>query len=137
MLRFHRAMLVVVLISCCVGGLSGCVELTELVDAILGPPGDGPPSDGGGLPRVRLTVSNPSPQLSEEVLLVCSDVPGSPSSDMFAFSPAGLLSPTGTPGQAVFIVSQSDIGVEFAFTCTGRNDSGTSLPSSPQSFIPS
>lgn len=88
-------------------------------------------------PAVRLTVSNPSPLVNEEVLLSCVVTSGNSASVSFSFqSNAGRLSVNSTTGRAGFIVSESDFGTEFIFTCIATSAAGTSRPSNRLVVIP-
>ena len=96
-------------------------------------PDDQPPGD---IPVVRLDLSNPSPQVNEEVQLTCSVVGGDAGGVLFDFQPAnGRLFINRTSGTASFIVEETDISVEFVVTCIGTNETGTSRPSNQQVII--
>jgi len=102
--------------------------------------GAGPVDDDGeNRPSVTLEVSNPTPQLNEEVVFTCSLASASGAGEtLFEFQPEnGRLAIDADRGTAVFIVQESDIGVAFTFTCTATNDNGTSEPSNPRIIIPS
>ncbi len=91
----------------------------------------------GDVPVVRLTLSNPSPQVGEEVILRCEVVTGGSLGTTFAFQPdEGRLFVDRATGSASFIVEGSDIGVAFSFTCSATDDTGTSEPSNEQVIIP-
>ena len=140
--------LMVPLLAALLVSVGGCVELQQ---ALHGPIGD---SDGGGthmppddtepdgqpdagIPTVRLSVSNPAPQVNEEVLLTCSVVSDDIDGVTFDFQPAdGRLFVDHTAGTATFIVEQTDIGVVFGFTCTGATEDGTSQPSNEGLIVP-
>lgn len=119
----------------------GCIELQAALQGVLpGPAGPGTPSTngddepddqpGGSVPTVRLQVSNPSPQVNEEVILTCSVVSADAAGVTYAFQPAdGRLFVNRARGTATFIVEESDVEVAFTFTCTATNEAGTSQPS--------
>ncbi len=125
---------------------AGCIELQLALQGVV--PGfdgrppttdrDGEPDDRpeGNIPVVRLDVSNPSPQVNEEVVLTCSLVGDDAAGVRFDFQPAdGRLFVNRTRGTASFIVEETDIGVAFALTCTATNETGTSGPSNQQVII--
>ncbi len=110
--------------------VNGTAEETWLGDE---EPDDQPPGD---IPVVRLDLSNPSPQVNEEVRLTCSVVGGDAGGVLFDFQPANdRLFINRASGTASFIVEETDIGVEFAVTCTATNETGTSRPSNQQVII--
>lgn len=140
--------LMVPLLPALLVSVGGCVELQQALHGGIGdsdgggphtPPNDTEP-DGqpdAGVPVVRLSVSNPAPQVNEEVLLTCSVVNGDSGGVTFDFQPAdGRLFVDHTAGTATFIVEQADIGVAFAFTCTGATQDGTSQPSNEELIVP-
>ncbi len=126
---------------------AGCIELqAALQGALPGPAGTGPPVTNGddqpddqpgeSVPTVRLQVSNPSPQVDEEVTLTCSVVSGDSAGVTYAFQPAnGRLFINHATGTATFIVEESDVEVAFTFTCTATSEAGTSQPSNQQVII--
>lgn len=130
----------------------GCLEIRDALEGSLteafglpaGPGGLEPTGDSaadsddsiGSVPQVRLSVSNPTPQLNEAVGLTCSVVGGSSEAVTFDFQPAGRLIVNRAAGTATFIVLETDLGVAATFTCTGTNAEGTSPPSDSLVFIP-
>ncbi|MFQ5413038.1 MAG: hypothetical protein ACE5E6_01130 [Phycisphaerae bacterium] len=127
-----------------------CVNLEPRApdDASSGTGPVAPPPDTGnipgpvlpgatGTPRVTLTVTNPTPNLLEEVQFLCVVEGGSAEGVTFAYQPddARLVVDSAT-GVASIIVQESDLGVGVTFTCTGTNASGTGPPSLPQTVIP-
>ncbi len=126
---------------------AGCIELQLALQGVV--PGsidgrppttdrDAEPDDRpeGNIPVVRLDVSNPSPQVNEEVVLTCSVVGGDAAGVRFDFQPADdRLFVNRTRGTASFIVEETDISVSFAFTCTATNETGTSGLSNQQVII--
>ena len=129
----------------------GCVELGILLgdgwpngstngSATDGSDGDDQPPDSNGpdgVPVVRLDVSNSNPLAGEELLFECTLVGGDPDGVTFAFQPAGgrlIVDPQS--GTALYVVDQSDVGVELVVTCTATNAFGTSEPSNQQVIIP-
>lgn len=111
---------------------------------------------GGSVPAVRLQVSNPSPQVNDEVTLTCTVVRGDTAGVTYGFQsvdiphrvarharfkshpaylPDGRLFVNHATGTATFIVEESDVGVAFNFTCTATNEAGTSRPSNQQVII--
>lgn len=94
-------------------------------------------SNGDSIPTVRLFASNPAPQLNEEVTLTCTILSGDETNVTFDFEPASArLIVDEDLGTASFIVSETEIGVSFTFTCTARNDYGTSPPSNSVLITP-
>ena len=126
---------------------SGCIDLQLALQEVLhGPFGGRPPTTNGDdepddqaqgdIPVVRLDLSNSSPQVNEEVRLTCSVVGGDAGGVVFDFQPAnGRLFINRASGTASFIVEETDVGVEFAFTCTATNETGTSGPSNQRVII--
>lgn len=129
----------------------GCVELGILLgdgwpngstdgSATDGSDGDDQPPDSNGpdgVPVVRLDVSNSNPLAGEELLFECTLVEGNSDGVTFAFQPAGgrlIVDPQS--GTALYVVDQSDVGVELVVTCTATNAFGTSEPSNQQVIIP-
>ena len=119
----------------------GCFELREALrgagsadDAM--PSGDAVDSNGE-LPSVVLHVSNPTPQLNEEVQLLCSVVSGSADEVTFSIQPAQeLASLNPTTGVATIVIALSDLGTVLAFACTASNEAGTSPPSNTVVLFP-
>jgi hypothetical protein len=137
-------------LSLLVGLAGGCVELGIYLSGMIptdspngsgsgGVDGDGGPSEGNGgdgVPVVRLEVSNPFPQSNEEVFLTCVLTDGDPEDVTFAFQPAsGRLIVDSRTGRASFVVDASDVGIEYAVTCTATNAFGTSQASNEQVII--
>jgi hypothetical protein len=141
--------------------VSGCIELrSALLYALTGSAGTraddgggGVPDDGNGgqepdgndngsvapaTPRVRLTVSNPVPQLGEQVNLSCTRTDGVVGEEVaYSFMPEGrLTSINEDQGTAILIVDESHIGVELILTCQGTNEAGTGPESTSVSIIP-
>ena len=89
-------------------------------------PGNGSePVGGDGVPVVRLTASNVSPQAGEEVILDCQLVSGSTDALAFSFDlRSNRLTVDSERGRATFVVDQTDIGVAQSFTCSGTNSNG-------------
>lgn len=91
----------------------------------------------GLIPRVALSVSNPAPQVNEEVILTCQIISGQSTGALFDFQPnSGRLIVNPTLGTASLIIAESDVGASFTFTCTAANEFGTSNPSTPRLIIP-
>lgn len=142
--RLLLPLLTVVLLS------SGCLEFGALVGQALtdgtggsfGSDGlldgqDGDSGGSGGIPVVGLSVSNPTPQLNEQVVLTCTLVSGSAAAVTYAFQGGqGRLIGNAGSGTASLIVDASDAGRQFTITCTATTTAGTSEPSSPQTIIP-
>lgn len=131
--------------------LGGCVAIQDiLVQATSGAQDDTPTANGGddgsngepaggdpdeGVPVVSLSVSNPTPQVNEDVILTCT-ADGGNSGLRFDFQPAiGRLVVNDRTGVATLTVDESDVGQTFSFTCTGTNDQGTSEPSNEQMIL--
>jgi hypothetical protein len=125
-----------------IGGGGGCTALEAILQGVFAPsPDDG--SDGGdtngpGVPAVTLTVSNPTPQLNETVVLQCSVIGSAGETVTFAFQPDDprlIVNPT--TGTASFVVQESDVvGAGLTFTCTATSAGGTSPPSNEVVIIP-
>ncbi len=112
---------------------SGCVPIEIPPDGGNGN-GDTPEPTA---PQVVFTVSNPNPQINEEVLLTCSVVAGEGAGTTFDFQPSnGRLFAGAVAGTAAFLVEASDIGVAFTYTCTATNEHGTSESSNAQTILP-
>jgi len=109
--------------------------------------GGRPPAGGNGLDppngtpngitlAVVLTVSNPSPNVGEEVILQCRVVEGDPTGATFSFQPTNLsLITDERRGTARLVIDASFAGSELGFTCTASNGSDTSSPSNRQTII--
>ncbi len=86
---------------------------------------------------VVLSVSNPNPQVGEEVTLSCNIISGTATDPVFDFQPSDRLVAIGTTnGSAFFIVDETDTNIEFTFTCIVTVSGVTSDPSPPQTIIP-
>ena len=106
----------------------GCVEFTL-------PPSDGDPADPP-VPVATLSVSNPTPQVNEEVVLTCSAAGGG-DGVTFAFQPTtSRLQVDERRGTASFIVQETDVGIALSVTCTATNEHGTSGLSNVQFITP-
>jgi len=110
-----------------------------------GDPSNGFPADGDNdndspdprdLPVVRLTVSNPSPQVGETVRLQCRILSGDATNAVYAFTPAERITVDTRTGDADFIVDAADVGTEFEFTCRTTSASGEGPGSNRATFIP-
>jgi hypothetical protein len=126
----------------------GCLEIltairgVEAGDEIESPPEGGsdtePDGDTSeGVPVVSLRVSNPSPQPNETVTLTCTLTAGSADGVTFEFEPALRVSHSGGSATARFTPTESDIDVQFSFTCRGTNEFGTGSRSNTVNVIPS
>lgn len=133
-------------LGCAAGG---CVEIAFILTGGSGSSADGGGStgsfgndrpagaDSGGVPVTRLTASNTSPSVQEEVFLTCARIAGDAAGITFTFAPNdGRLFVDRRQGTASFIVSESDVSQEFVFTCTATNDAGTGEPSNSVVIIP-
>lgn len=126
---------------------TGCVEL-----GIIPPPDNGgidPPGNGNtngndngdddGIPRVRLSASNLTPQVDEEVTLRCILTNDATEPILYQFQagggPIGRVQVDEQRGTARFIVQQPDIGVAVSVTCTGTNEFGEGPPSTAQVIV--
>ncbi len=125
----------------------GCVELRTLLggDDVAAGGNTSGGSGGGGLeplgggdtvPTAELTVTNPVPQVGEEVTLTCDLVGGSGDASYAFQTSFGRLSHVDGASTATFIVDESDIGQELSFTCTATDGAGTSEPSASQIVFP-
>ncbi len=124
---------------------TGCAELQVILQAILdastangSSENGGDDADGSAIPAVTLTVSNPTPQLNEEVILLCSVVGDADGPLAFDFQPDDpRLVVNQSAGTGSFVVQETDIGgAGFAFTCTATTNAGTSTPSNEVVIIP-
>lgn len=125
---------------------AGCIELQEAfrdTDTVGDTPQpndtDDPSTDGpdDGAPIVELLASNPTPQLNEEVQLLCRVVGGSADGVTFAIQPIQeLASLNTTTGTASLIIDLADVGAVLFFACTGTNESGTGPPSNTVVILP-
>ena len=127
---------------------ASCVELQLLLGGARNPPpagnstgndNDGEPGNDNDspVPAVRLSVSNPSPIVGEEVVLTCSLTSGDAAGASFSFEPFHpRLIVDAARGTARFIVSESDAGTEFSFRCRAVVDGLSSDLSNEVSFIP-
>lgn len=107
---------------------SGCVEFAL-------PPSDGDSGDPP-VPVATLSVSNPTPQVNEEVVLTCSATGGG-DGVTFAFQPlTSRLQVDERRGTASFIVDETDVGIALSVTCTATNEHGTSARSNAQLITP-
>jgi hypothetical protein len=101
-----------------------------------------PPPDNGGMgsvPRVSLSVSNPTPSLGEEVLLRCVVLEGGENGEPVTidFQPQTLrLAVDQAAGTASFVISEPDLGTELSATCTAANRHGVSPPSNSVRIFP-
>ncbi len=133
------------------GFTTGCIELQEALQGALievlagGAPGlptdgDAPSDDpdaADSILVVTLSVSNPTPQLNEQVQLRCTAAGGDTSDVTFDFQPsAELVSIDRDAGTASLIIDAADLGTGLSFTCTGTNAAGTSARSSTQVILP-
>ena len=117
-------------------GSTGCVDLASLLEGLGGSVNGGENGEDDSSLRVRLSVSNPTPSLNEEVVLVCSivDDPSGQGADLkltfeFAFA-ARALSVDRQSGVARFIVTESDLNVALSFICRAVTDDGVFGPTS-------
>lgn len=139
----------ILLVGCLVTATS-CIEIQQILSDQPGSgnnnsgsadtPVDSSPNDntnsGGIIPTVSLTISNPTPQINEEVFLTCVVQTGLEANLSFAFQPAGRLFVNTSTGRASLIIEASDIGSSFSFTCTATNSQGTSEPSPSRLITP-
>ncbi len=111
--------------------IGGCVPVVGTGgDGTTGPPGDGDSGDGAATFAVSLQVSNPTPQLLEEVTFRCT--PQGAGSDALVFdfqSPDVALQVNSTNGTANFVVSESDLGLTFDVTCRASDGAGRTAQS--------
>ena len=126
----------------------GCFDVTGTLFPGLGQLGDGnglgadgsQPNDtgsGGPRPVVTLTVRNPTPGLSETVILDCRRVGGSVAGTIFTFQPAGgRLVVDRVSGTARFVVDASDLNTALSFTCAATDENGASDPSNRVTVFP-
>jgi len=131
------------LVTVLVGLSPGCIELAYLLNPGPSLPDDGSSGDGDGqdgLPdgngddppplRVALSVSNPTPQVNEQVFLKCAVTAGNAEGVIFSFQPSGgRLFVDQSAGVASFIVNETDVATSLTFTCAARNDLGETATS--------
>lgn len=145
---FATNLVVIALVAVICGAptLTGCVEL-GIIPGASGLDGfdnslSGGTTNGGNdtsdSPVALLTVSNTTPQLSEEVVFVCTLIRGDAADVSYDFQIAGgaLVTVNGSTGRASFIVSETDINVETSMTCTASTPAGDSDPSNRVTVIP-
>jgi len=116
--------------------IEGCVP-------VGGIPNDGttpPPADGGGGPAtfaVSILVSNPTPQLNEEVTFRCTIEDAVPEPLTFSFrSPDVVLQVDSSNATASFVVSESDVGLTFDVTCRASDAEGRTAESARITVAP-
>ncbi|MBI4719526.1 MAG: hypothetical protein HY763_17150 [Planctomycetes bacterium] len=140
----------VVLLGALLSG-AGCIEIAQLLlgDGTMpvegdngdnGTMGNGGGGNGGGdtTPVVQLAASNAGPMPGEEVRLTCTLLRGESQGTTFTFAPDdGRLEVDTRDGVATFVVAETDVGVEFPFTCTATTAAGMSAPSNTVVVIPS
>jgi len=126
------------------GSITGCLEVQQFLNGFHATNGNSNSSNGdpttpntnensnttGTVPTVNLTVTNPSPQVNEEVLLTCQVISGFDTTTTFQFEPIdGRLFANTATGTASLIIEASDVGRTFSFSCTATNNQGVSEPS--------
>ena len=136
--RMVRRLAVTALLVCLVSAAGCSVVLRALQDAIQDSDRDGSDTDGNGVPRVVLIVTNPTPQLNEQVVLQCSVLGADTRETTFGFQPDdGRLWVNHTAGTASFVIEETDVGGPgLTFTCTATNAAGTSEPSNQVVIMP-
>ncbi len=109
----------------------GCIELGIITPiSVDGTPdgstnADTPDPDNPAPPTASISVSNPTPQINEEVTLTCRVTNGASEGVTFDFDGApGRLIIDGNRGTANFITQESDAGAAFSFTCSATNEFG-------------
>lgn len=104
-----------------------------------------PPDDNGGgngdtnvnVSLVQLVATNVNPGVGEQVALLCLPTAALDEGAVYAFQPnSGRLIVDSTRGLATFIIDQTDVGAELAFTCTVTTEAGTSPDSNEVTIIP-
>jgi hypothetical protein len=127
----------------------GCVEISYwLTGNLPGNPDGGSGGNGNGNIMdngntaarfaVRLTASNITPVVSEEVVLNCAVEAGSSAGATFSYEPMStrLIVDTMT-GRATLIVSEPDVGVAFMVRCFAENALGDTAASNTLTIIAS
>lgn len=126
----------------------GCIEIQQFIAASSptdnggsqsgSVPADQEPTDPqtGEVPVVRLTASNPSPQLNDEVLLSCVVENETTGFIQFEFQPDDRLFVDQARGTAGLIIEASDLGSALTFTCRATSSAGQSQPSNQVLLIP-
>lgn len=137
------------------GSVAGCVAISSPTNGngTNNGSGDGLGDDGnddipiGDTLAVELSASNPNPQVGETVTLTCTII-NEPSIDngfadlVFEFQPSErLVNIDPANGSAIFLINETDTGIEFVFTCTVTDTSMTDMnvtsdPSPSISIIP-
>lgn len=155
-LAFHGRRLGRFTVWMCLGlsisAINGCIEIQQFIAAppltddggSQSGPGSGEPGGSeeptdpktGEVPVVRLAVSNPSPQLNEEVLLSCVVENETTGSIQFEFQPDDRLFVDQARGTASLIIEASDLGSALTFTCRAISSAGSSQPSNEVLLIP-
>lgn len=129
----HNRLQFFVVLALAISLIGACALVEGIGD---GSSGDGSDT-GDDVPVVALSVSNPTPQVNEEVTLTCSVVTGTSIGMTFDFQPeGGSLIVNHSTGLALFIVSEYDAGTALTYTCTGTNTNGTSRPSGEVAIFP-
>ncbi len=130
----HRRPILAVVSTLAVIG--GCVPVVG--GGTTTPPGDGDNGDGPVTFAVSIQVSNPTPQLSEEVTLRCTTVGTVMEPLTFDFQSRDVaLQVDSTNGTARFLVNESDLGLTIDVTCSASDGTGQPAASRRVTVAPS
>lgn len=114
--RFRRPVSSILVVICSV---AGCTALQTI----------GRDSSASEL-QLRLSISNPSPGVGEQVFADCEVVAGDTIGLVFSFQPADArLVVDGLNGTATWIVDQADVGIAISLTCRATAPDGSSAVS--------
>jgi len=115
--------------------IGGCVHVpVSPGDGTVPPPGNG---DGPATFVVSIQVSNPTPQLQEEVTFRCTTEGDVSEPLTFSFqAPDVALQVDPVNGTASFIVTESDVGFTFDVTCSVIDGEGRTVQSGRISVTP-
>ena len=118
--------------------IGGCVPVVGSgSNGTTTPPGNGNTGDGQASFAVSIQVSNPTPQLFEEVTLRCQTV-GTVSEPLtFDFQSRDIaLQVDSANGTASFVVNESDLGLTIDVTCSASDGTGRTAQSSRATVAP-
>ncbi len=132
---YRRLILAIVSISSLIGG---CVPIVgSRNDGATPPPGNGDNGDGPATFAVSIQVSNPTPQLFEEVTFRCTTDGAASEPLTFDFhSPDVALHVDSINGTASFVVSESDLGLTLDVTCSASDRMGRAAVSNRVTVAP-
>ena len=119
--------------------IGGCVPVVGSgSDGTTIPPENGDTGDGAATFAVSIQVSNPTPQLFEEVTLRCTTVGSVMGPLTFDFQSRDVaLLVDSTNGTASFLVNESDLGLTIDVTCSASDGTGQTAASRRVTVAPS